>query len=95
VAVENDYNALVYYLNELTEQLVEVADEVERGLLDEKRNELQPNATKWVNLIAEQALRLSGPIESVGRMAEMVLRSQPGDAVFKDQRPPRSGRAAA
>ena len=94
MAVENDYNALVHYLNEFTEQLVEIADEVERGLQDEKRDELEPNVTEWVNVIAKGTLRLSGPIESLGKMAEMVLRSRPGDAVFADQRPPRSGRAA-
>jgi hypothetical protein len=51
MAVENDYNLLVFNLNELASTLNGVQDEVERRLLQEKRDGLEPNETHWLNLL--------------------------------------------
>jgi len=45
VAVENDYNLLVFTLNDLAEELVRVKIEVHKRLLEEKRDGLEPNQT--------------------------------------------------
>jgi hypothetical protein len=51
VAVENDYNLLVHNLNELAELVLGLKLEVDKRLLEEKTNGLDPNETSWVNLI--------------------------------------------
>jgi hypothetical protein len=88
VAVENDYNALVFRVNDLAEELLRLKLEVEQRLLEEKRDGLEPNATNWVNIIRVRTLALAGIVQSLSKMAEMVLHSRPGEAVFEDQPPP-------
>jgi len=88
VAVENDYNLLVFTLNDLAEDLLSIRAEVEKQLMEEKREGLEPNETRWVNLVAARTLPLSGMIQSLAKMAQMVLNSQPGEAVFTAQPPP-------
>jgi hypothetical protein len=85
VTIENDYNALVFRLDDLTDELVRLKLEVERRLLQEKHDGLEPNETHWVNLIAQMALPMSGLTRSLGKMAEMVLNSRRGETVFEDQ----------
>ncbi len=60
MAVENDYNALVFKLNDIGENVVWLVGQVDGLLLEEKRDRLEPNKTDWVNLIAFQALGLRG-----------------------------------
>ena len=88
VAVENDYNALVFRLNDLTEEFLKLKIEVEKRLLEEKRDGLDPNSTKWVNLIARQARLLAGPVRGLGEITEQVLHSRPGEPVFSDEPTP-------
>jgi hypothetical protein len=57
VVVENDYNALVFRLNDLAEELARLKFDVDRRLLEEKSGGLEPNETQWVNLLA---LRTNG-----------------------------------
>ena len=45
MAVETDYNALVFRLSDLAEELVKLKLEVEGRLLTEKREGLEPNET--------------------------------------------------
>lgn len=88
MAVENDYNALVFRLNDLAEEFVRMKVAVESCLLEEKRDGLDPNTTKWVNMIRARAPGLGGITQSLGKMAEMVLHSRPGEAVFTEEPPP-------
>jgi hypothetical protein len=41
-----------------------------------------------VNLIGVRTLPLSGMIQSLAKMAQMVLNSRPGEAVITEQPPP-------
>ena len=89
MAVETDYNALVFRLSDLAEELVKLKLEVEGRLLTEKREGLEPNETHSLGQPdrAEMALPTGGLTEALGRMAGMVLQSRPGEAVFTDQPP--------
>jgi hypothetical protein len=49
VAVENDYNLLIQNLNYLKENINSLHEAVQQRLLEEKRDGLEPNATRWVN----------------------------------------------
>ena len=48
VAVENDYNLLVFNLGQVVELVFKLQDEVEKRLVKEKAGALDPNATQWV-----------------------------------------------
>jgi hypothetical protein len=89
VAVENDYNLLVHNLNELEKTISQVREEVEARRLREAREQLEPNTTDWVNLIALQLSSVTLPFERLQDGAVRVLNSQPGEAVF-DAQPPSS-----
>jgi hypothetical protein len=78
MAVETDYNAIVFRLNDLTEELLKLKLEVEKRLLQEQRDGLEPIETHWVNLIVQMELPMSGVTGALGKMAGMVLESRPG-----------------
>jgi hypothetical protein len=87
VAVENDYNLLVANLNFLAENIDDIRQEVEKRLQWEKREGLEPDATHWVNLIAQRLPVTFGPAAQLEASAWQVLRSRSGEAVFEDQQP--------
>jgi hypothetical protein len=89
MAVENDYNLLVHNLNELEKTISQLRDDVEERRLREAREQLEPNTTDWVNLIALQLSLVTHPFERLQDGAVKVLNSQPGEAVF-DAQPPSS-----
>ena len=87
MAVENDYNLLVFNLNELTKEMVWINAEVRRRLLQEAEEGLEPNATEWVNMLAIRLTAVVGPARHLHDGAHSVLRSRPDEAVF-DAQPP-------
>jgi hypothetical protein len=87
VAVENDYNLVVFNLNELAKMTNELRDEVERRRLQEAQERLHPNETYWVNMLAFQLPLVSGYANNLHTGALEVLRSRPGEAAFSDQPP--------
>ncbi len=87
MAVENDYNLLVSTLNDLAETTRRVREEVQERLLREKRDGLEPNETRWVQLIIQWMPLVSGPSSQLEHEAGRVLRSRPGEAVVEDQPP--------
>lgn len=89
MAVENDYNLLVHNLNELEKTISQLRDDVEELRLREAREQLEPNTTDWVNLIALQLSSITHRFEGLQDGAVRVLNSQPGEAVF-DAQPPSS-----
>jgi hypothetical protein len=82
VAIANDYNLLVYNLNELAKELADIQSQVEALLLEEKREQCEPNSTNWVNLIALRFPVVSGLASNLEEGARTVLSSRPGEAVF-------------
>ena len=89
MAVENDYNLLVHNLNELEKTISRLRDEVEARRLREAREQLEPNTTDWVNLIALQLSTITHRFEGLQDGAVNVLDSEPGEAVL-DAQPPSS-----
>ena len=89
VAVENDYNLLTHNLNELENTISQLREEVEERRLREAREQLEPNTTDWVNLIALQLSWTTHRYEGLQDGAVKVLDSEPGEAVF-DTQPPSS-----
>jgi hypothetical protein len=89
MAVENDYNLLVHTLNELTNTISRLRDEVEQRRLREAHEHRQPNETDWVNLIGQELLSVEHLFSGLRVGVRKVLESQPGEAVFRDQ-PPRA-----
>lgn len=88
VAVENDYNLLVFTLNEVTEELVWIRDEVQKRRLLEATQGLEPNDEDWVNLIAIRLNMLRSRFLGLVNGADEVLRSPRDEAVFDEQPPP-------
>ena len=93
MAVESDYNALVFSLNDIAEEIGALKLEVEKRQLEEKRDGLKPNETHWVHLMLEHTTLLDGPIQSLSTMAETVLLSRRGEPVFEEQPQPPPARA--
>jgi hypothetical protein len=87
VAVENDYNLLLYNLNELAKELTDIQSQVRARLQEEKREQSEPNATNWVNLIALRFPIVSGLASNLEEGARTVLSSRPGEAVFHAEPP--------
>ena len=88
MAIENDYNLLVWNLNELAKTINGIHEEVRRGLTQEARDELEPNETRWVQTILTGAPWVSGLATQLEGGARQVLHSRPGEAVFDAQPPP-------
>jgi hypothetical protein len=89
MAVENDYNLLVHNLNEVEKTVSQLRGDVAERRLREAREQLEPNTTDWVSLIALQLSSVTLPFERLQDGAMQVLNSQPGEAVF-DTQPPSS-----
>jgi hypothetical protein len=89
MAVQNDYNLLVHNLNELEKTISRLRDDVEERRLREAREQLEPNTTDWVSLIALQLSSVTDPFERLQDAAVKVLTSQAGEAIF-DVQPPSS-----
>lgn len=89
MAVENDYNLLVFNLNELEKRISKLGAEVEERRLREAREQLELNTTDWVNLIALELSSITHRFEGLQDGAVKVLNSRPGEAVF-DAQPPSS-----
>jgi hypothetical protein len=87
VAVENDYNLLVFWVNNLAETAAMLRAEVQLDLLREAEEGLEPNETRWVQTIVTRLPLISGPATQLEHEAGRVLRSRPGEAVF-DAQPP-------
>jgi hypothetical protein len=87
MAVENDYNLLVHNLNELEKTISQLRDEVEARRLREAKEQLEPNTTDWVNLIALQLGSVAHIFEGLPAGAVRVMASQPGEAAL-DALPP-------
>ena len=87
MAVENDYNLLVQHLIWLDENIGRIRADVEQRLHQEKRDGLEPNATRWVQLLVQQLPVISGPSTQLEATASAVLRSRPGEAVSEAQPP--------
>ena len=87
--MENDYNLLVFNLNELEKRISQLGADVEERRLREAREQLELNATDWVNLIALQLSTITHRFEGLQDGAVRVLNSQPGETVF-DAEPPSS-----
>jgi hypothetical protein len=87
MAVENDYNLLVFSLNELEKTIRGLRDEVERRRLQETREHLEPNQTDWVNMIGSQLATVAHLFEALRAGVGEVLDSRPGEAVFSAQPP--------
>jgi hypothetical protein len=51
VAVENDYNLLVFWVNNIAEAADKLRRDVQVRLLQETRDGLKPNETRWVELL--------------------------------------------
>jgi hypothetical protein len=94
MAVENDYNLLVHNLNQFEKTVSQPRDDVEERRLREAREQLEPNTTDWVNMMALQLSSVTLPFERLQDGAVKVLNSQPGEAVF-DAQPPSSPDAPA
>jgi hypothetical protein len=88
VAVENDYNLLVHNLNELADLVAGIKLEVDKRLLEEKAESLDPNAKHWVNVLATRLYGIHALAVNLREGAQSVLHSRPGEAVFTDQLPP-------
>ena len=87
MAVENDYDLLVFNLNEFADTIAWLRAEVQTRRLREAEEQLERNQTDWVNLIAVQLTVLDHRFHGLRRGARRVLESEPGKAVF-DARPP-------
>ena len=87
MAVENDYNLLVHNLNELEKTISSLRDEVESRRLREVGEQLEPNETDWVNLIGLQLQSVDHIFKGLRVGVGRVLRSTPGEVVFKEQPP--------
>jgi hypothetical protein len=87
MAVENDYNLLVFNLNELAKTISSLRDEVEHRRLREAREGVEPNDTDWVNLIGLQLLTVDHVFNGLRVGVARVLDSSPGEAVFPAQPP--------
>jgi hypothetical protein len=85
MAVENDHNPLVVNLNHLAQNIEDMRREVEERLLREKREGLEPNATHWVNPLAQRMPIVSAHTKQLEAGARQVIMSRPGEAVFEDQ----------
>ena len=85
--MENDYNLLVHNLNEFEKTVSQLRGDVAERRLRETREQLEPNTTDWVNLIALQLSSVTLPFERLQDGAMQVLNSQPGEAVFGAQPP--------
>jgi hypothetical protein len=88
VAVENDYNLLVFNLNELEKTVSQLRAEVQARRLRESSESLRPNETSWVNLIALQLGSIAHIFDGLQVAAKVVLDSQPGETVLSAQPPP-------
>ena len=87
MAVDNDYNLVVFNLNELARITNELREEVERRRLKEAHDNLQPNETYWLNMLAFQMEVVAAYAENLRSGSSRVLRSRRGKAVFEDQPP--------
>jgi hypothetical protein len=87
VAVENDYNLLVFNLNELANEVSDIQSQVQARLLEEKQEQGEPNSTNWVNLLAARFPIVSGLASNLEEGARTVLSSRPGEAVFHAEPP--------
>jgi hypothetical protein len=87
MAVENDYNLLVANLGYMAQNIAELRQGIEERLLREKREGLEPNATHWVNLLAQQMPLVSLHATRLEAGARKVMGSRLGEAVFADQPP--------
>jgi hypothetical protein len=88
VAVENDYNLLLYTLNNIAESATTLRDEVGRRRLQEAQEGLEPNQTRWLQLMITRLPYVSGPATQLEHEADRVLHSAPGEAVFDAEPPP-------
>ena len=86
--IDNDYNLLVYELNELADMLTGLREEVDQRLLREKQERLEPNTTEWVNLLAQRIAYVPGIATTIYEGCQAVLSSWPGEAVFTGGRLP-------
>jgi len=87
MAVENDYNLLVFNLNQVVQLLFKLQDEVEKRLVEEKAGRLDLNATQWVNFLSERVTLIQGLMNHLKEDASQVLISRLGEPVF-NERPP-------
>jgi hypothetical protein len=87
MAVENDYNLLVAQLGYLAQNSEDLRREVSERLLREQREGLEPNATRWVQLLTTRLPFISGPATQIEHEAVRVLRSRPGETALEAQPP--------
>ena len=64
MAVENDYNLLVFTLNELAKTTSRIRDEVERHLLQEAQDEQEPDRDTLGAILLTELPLVSGPATS-------------------------------
>jgi hypothetical protein len=67
--------------------IVTLRAEVERRLLREAQEHLEPNETNWLNLLCVQLALVNGLSGNLEGGAIKVLHSKPGVAVLPDQPP--------
>lgn len=87
MAVENDYNLLVFNLNELAKTISSLRDEVQSRREREAGERRDPNETDWVNLIGLQLQSVDHIFTGLQAGVKEVLGSEPGEAVFSAQPP--------
>ena len=83
MAVESDYSLLVANLGFLAQNSEELRREVVERLEREKREGLEPNETRWLQLLITRLPFISGPATQLEHEANRVLRSRPGEDVLR------------
>src|SRR5262249_46877384 len=87
MAVENDYELLVFNLNQVVGLLFKLQDEVEKRLVEEKAGRLDPNATQWVNFLSERVTLIQGLMNHLKEDASQVLMSRRGEPGVNQRAP--------
>ncbi len=89
MAVENDYELLVFNLNEVADELQLVRGIVRDKVEHEAAQGLEPNDEEWVNVMAARLGLLEARFLGLIQGARDVLLSEPGEAVFDQEAPAR------
>jgi len=87
MAVESDYNWLVFRLNDLADYLGATREEVRERLLKEKGDESRPNETAWVNYLAFRLEMLEPAVRQLHAKTIAVLSTLEGVQAFGVEEP--------
>jgi hypothetical protein len=74
-------------MNNIAEAANKLRAEIARCRMEEARDGLDPNETRWVQMLTTHLPFVSGPATQLEHGARQVIRSRPGEAVFDAQQP--------